>query len=45
LIPSRRKICTKVFRTDVVPAPDEPVIEMMGWRRDMNPQPRFMHML
>src|SRR6516164_6675374 len=29
-IPSRRKICSKVRRTDVVPAPDDPVTEMMG---------------
>src|SRR5215470_18392114 len=29
-IDSRRKICSKVRRTDVVPAPDDPVTEMMG---------------
>ena len=27
---------SNVFLTDVVPAPDEPVIEMMGCRRDMD---------
>ena len=29
-MPSRRKIWSKVFCTEVVPAPDEPVTEMMG---------------
>jgi hypothetical protein len=33
--PSRRKICWNVRVTDEVPAPDEPVIEMIGWRSDM----------
>src|SRR5260370_28451475 len=32
---SRRKICSKTCRTDVVPAPDEPVTEMIGWWIDM----------
>src|SRR3954464_10973080 len=32
---SRRKICSKVLRTEVVPAPEEPVTEMMGCRADM----------
>jgi hypothetical protein len=27
---SRRKMFSNVFFTDVVPAPDEPVIDMMG---------------
>src|SRR5688572_23412277 len=33
--PSRRKICANVRMTDVVPAPDEPVIEMIGCLRDI----------
>ncbi len=33
--PSRRKMFSKVRVTDVVPAPDEPVMAMMGWRSDM----------
>src|SRR5579862_132101 len=32
---SRRKICSKVLLTEVVPAPEEPVTAMMGWRADM----------
>ena len=32
---SRRKIVSKVCLTDVVPAPDEPVTEMMGCFADM----------
>jgi hypothetical protein len=32
---SRRKMFSKVRVTEVVPAPDEPVIAMMGWRSDM----------
>ena len=32
---SRRKICSKMRFTEVVPAPDEPVIEMMGCFADM----------
>src|SRR5512134_724976 len=35
LTPSRRKICSKVRRTDVVPAPEEPVTEMIGCLTDM----------
>ena len=35
LEPSRRKMCAKLFITVVVPAPDEPVTAMMGWRVDM----------
>src|SRR5579862_7426065 len=31
---SRRKMFWNVWVTDVVPAPDEPVIAMMGWRSD-----------
>src|SRR5689334_6567261 len=38
---SRRKICTKVFFTDVVPAPDEPVTEMIGCLTDMAAASRF----
>jgi hypothetical protein len=33
--PSRRKMCSKVRVTEVVPAPDEPVIAMMGCLADM----------
>jgi hypothetical protein len=33
--PSRRKIFLKVRETVVVPAPDDPVMAMMGWRSDM----------
>ncbi len=32
---SRRKMVSNVCRTDVVPAPEEPVTEMMGWLADM----------
>ena len=32
---SRRKMFWKVRVTVEVPAPDEPVIAMMGWRSDM----------
>jgi hypothetical protein len=32
---SRRKMFSKVRVTEDVPAPDEPVIAMMGWRSDM----------
>src|ERR1700689_1545421 len=32
---SRRKMCSKVRRTEVVPAPDEPVTEMMGCFADI----------
>jgi hypothetical protein len=32
---SRRKMFSKVRVTEVVPAPDEPVMAMMGWRSDM----------
>src|SRR5487761_514052 len=32
---SRRKICSKVLLTEVVPAPEEPVTAMIGWRADM----------
>src|SRR3984893_8398882 len=31
---SRRKICSKVRLTDVVPAPEEPVTEMIGYFAD-----------
>src|SRR6478736_3387019 len=33
---SRRKMSSKMRLTDVVPAPEEPVIEMIGWRTDTN---------
>src|SRR5581483_2653158 len=33
---SRRKMCSKVRMTEVVPAPEEPVTAMMGWRADMS---------
>jgi hypothetical protein len=37
---SRLKICSKVRLTEVVPAPEEPVIEMMGCLIDMtSPDP------
>ena len=42
-MPSRRKICSKVCLTVVVPAPEEPVTEMMGCRADIasrSPQAR-----
>src|SRR5690242_3012947 len=39
-IPSRRKICSKVRRTDVVPAPDDPVTEIMGCLTDTTRHPR-----
>ena len=32
---SRRKIWSKMFLTDVVPAPDEPVMAMIGCLADM----------
>jgi hypothetical protein len=32
---SRRNMLEKVRVTVLVPAPDEPVIAMMGWRSDM----------
>src|ERR1700682_2270658 len=35
LMPSRRKMCAKAFITVVVPAPEEPVTAMTGWRADM----------
>jgi hypothetical protein len=38
-IASRLKICSKVRRTDVVPAPDDPVTEIMGCLTDMAPHP------
>src|ERR1700722_7082697 len=34
-ISSRRKMCSKVRRTEVVPAPEEPVTEMMGCFADI----------
>ena len=37
---SRRKICSKVFLTDVVPAPEEPVMEMIGCLRDIGRLPQ-----
>src|SRR5579863_10440050 len=37
---SRRKICSKVLLTEVVPAPEEPVIAMIGWRTDIGASPR-----
>ena len=36
---SRRKICSKVRRTVVVPPPDEPVTEMMGCLTDIGSGP------
>src|SRR4029453_18295413 len=36
---SRRKMCSNVRRTDVVPAPDEPVTEITGWVADMASAP------
>src|SRR5689334_19644253 len=36
---SRRKMCSNVRRTDVVPAPDEPVTEMIGCVTDMRSTP------
>ncbi len=36
---SRRKICSKVALTELVPAPDDPVIEMMGCLTDMGALP------
>src|SRR5262245_46520411 len=36
---SRRKICSKMRLTEVVPAPEEPVIEMMGCLADMRLSP------
>src|SRR5688572_28894044 len=38
---SRRKICSNVRMTDVVPAPDEPVTAMMGCVADMAAPPRL----
>src|ERR671910_3241666 len=35
VICSRRKICWKVWRTVVVPAPDDPVMAMMGCLTDI----------
>src|ERR1700687_3233128 len=35
LIPSRRKMCAKLFITVVVPAPDDPVTAMMGCLMDI----------
>ena len=32
---SRRKICSKMRLTEVVPAPDDPVMVMMGCLADM----------
>jgi hypothetical protein len=32
---SRRKIWSKMFFTDVVPAPEDPVMAMIGWRADI----------
>ena len=32
---SRRKICSKMRFTEVVPAPEEPVIEMIGCLADI----------
>src|SRR5689334_14940743 len=39
LIFSRRKMCSNVRRTEVVPAPEEPVTEMMGCSVDMASAP------
>ncbi len=36
---SRRKICSKMRFTEVVPAPEEPVIEMIGCLADMASPP------
>src|SRR5687768_13598909 len=36
---SRRKMCSNVRRTVVVPAPDEPVTEMIGCCTDMGSAP------
>src|ERR1700678_1188546 len=44
LMPSRRKMCAKLFMTVVVPAPDDPVTAMMGCLMDMScfrSEPRF----
>src|ERR1044071_7052152 len=38
---SRRKICSNVRMTEVVPAPDEPVTAMMGCVADMGTPPRL----
>src|SRR6185369_6885379 len=38
---SRRKICSNVRMTEVVPAPDEPVTAMMGCIADMRALPRL----
>src|SRR5688572_8923184 len=38
---SRRKICSNVRMTEVVPAPDEPVTAMMGCVADMAAPPRL----
>ena len=38
-IPSRRKMCSKVRVTVVVPAPEEPVIETTGCRADTGSRP------
>src|ERR1700730_16740288 len=40
LMPSRRKMCAKLFITVVVPAPDDPVTAMMGCLADMS-KPRL----
>lgn len=36
---SRRKICSNVALTELVPAPDEPVMEMIGCLTDMGARP------
>jgi hypothetical protein len=43
--PSRRKMFSKVRVTEVVPAPDEPVMAMMGWRSDMVVSPRKLKVI
>jgi hypothetical protein len=36
---------SKVRVTDVVPAPDEPVMAMMGWRSDMVTFPKVKNLI
>src|SRR6267378_7837081 len=43
LMPSRRKMCAKLFMTVVVPAPEEPVTAIIGCWMDTQNSPDLTH--
>src|SRR2546430_2530456 len=42
-MPSRRKMCAKLFMTVVVPAPEDPVTAIMGCLMDTQCSPELIH--